>query len=79
MRLWPAKQRRPCSPGAGLPSPHYSPPCLSHLTPRAFDAISRADLLDRPPKARLWGAARNLAPNSRQIGARHPALVSNAG
>jgi hypothetical protein len=49
-------------------SPHYSPPCLSHPAARAFDAISRARLLDRPPKSRLPGPPRNLAPNSRGDG-----------
>jgi hypothetical protein len=68
-------------PGAqqGAPSPHCSPRCLSHPAPRAFAAIWCAGLLDRLPQARLRGPARNLAPNSLRIGARHPALVNNAG
>jgi hypothetical protein len=60
-------------------SPHHAPPCLSHPAARAFDAISSAGFLDRPAQARLWAPARNLAPNSRRIGARHAALVNNAG
>jgi hypothetical protein len=55
------------------------PPGLSHPAARAVAAISRADLLDRPPKGRLWRPARNLPPDSPGIGARHPALVSTAG
>jgi hypothetical protein len=43
-----------------------------------FAAVSRTSLLNRPQVC-LRGLARNPAPHSRRIGARHPALVSNAG